>query len=407
MTERTKKILIAALFVVVVAGVAYLLYSVFFKPTAPPAVQPGAAPTYNLLPTAGKAIPQAAVTPTAPGALAPGAAIPSAVPGPVAAPSRTQVVSSQPANAISLSPTGELRTYNPTDGKFYKIADDGTVTPLSNNVFYSVQKVDWGHSTDKAILTYPDGSKTLYDFTKDKQVTLPSHWEQFDFAPQDDRIVAKSMGNNESNRFLITANPDGTNARAIEDMGDNADYVRVGWSPNNQVVAFSMTGEPMGMDRQQVLLVGQNHENFKGLVVEGRGFEPSWSPSGNNLLYSVYSSNDGFRPRLWVSGASGDNVNANRRDIGLMTWADKCVWQNETAVVCAVPTSLEEGSALQRDIAVNVPDNLYKINLQTGTTLNLGAPDGNPTVEQPTLSKDGKTLYYSDRQTGKLMKFAL
>ena len=206
---------------------------------------------------------------------------------------------------------------------------------------------------------------------------------------------------------MITANPDGTNAKAIEDLGNNQDKAHVSWSPNNQIVAYSFTGDPLGYDRQQVLLIGQNQENFKGLIVEGRGFVPNWSPTGDNLLYSVYNSSEGYLPKLWVSGASGDNINGNRRSLELNTWADKCAWQNETSLVCAVPTSLEVGSGLQRDIANDVPDSIYKINLQTGEKLNLGVPVGKPTVGQMTLSKDGKAVYYTNLSTGALERFAL
>ncbi len=409
MNERLKRGLMIAGFLIITAAIAYLMYRVFFRPLAPVEVAPAPAVPTGKLPSAGKAIPGAAVpAPTAESLPSAPAIPPLQLPPTAAALPRTLVLRNEITQSISMSPSGSgIRSYNPNDGKFYRILDDGTAIPMSDQTFFNADNVSWGKSTDQAVIHFPDGSKVLYDFRTQRQTTLPKHWDDFDFSPQDDRVVAKSLGNNEDNRFLITSNPDGTGAKIIEALGDNQDKVAVSWSPNNQVVAFAATGEPLGLERQELLLIGQNHENFKGLVVEGRGFTPSWSPSGNNLLYSTYRSEDGYRPTLWISGASGDNVNANRRSIALQTWADKCAWQNEETIICAVPTALGEGAGLQRQVFANVPDAIVRVNASTGQVLNLGQPEGNPSIQKMLLSSDGKYAYYTDALTGRLMRFEL
>ncbi|MBM3204915.1 hypothetical protein FJZ48_02975 [Candidatus Uhrbacteria bacterium] len=407
MNERVKRILMIIIFLIIVFGAGYLLYLFFFKSTAPKPPEAGA-------PIAGQGLPKAApgqratsTTPTGPGGLPGSQLAPGQIPSELIPESRTQVLYDKTTRALSLAPNGNARLYDPLDGKFYRVDAQGNTIPLSNQTFYDVQDVDWGKQSDKAILSYPDGTKTLYDFTTDKQVTLPKHWDDFDFSPQDDAIAAKSVGNNESNRFLIVSNPDGTDARAVEELGENQDKVHVSWSPNNQIIAYSFTGDPIGFDRQSVVLLGKNGENFKSLIVEGRGLVPNWSPNGENLLYSVYNASNGYRPELWISGASGDNINANRRNLSIQTWADKCVWQDPDTLFCAVPVGLEEGAGLQREVANDVSDSIYKIDLKAGQKINLGIPDGAPTIDKLIVAPDGKSVMYTDRNTGKLMKYAL
>lgn len=411
MSERLKRILVICAFVGVTLGFAYAIYYLFFRPTGP-AVVPGAKPpgVTGQLPGAGQAVP----SPTGvPGAVPPGG-LPSAVPVPTLpgfqtiTEVKTRVLTDIPANNISLSPTGQgIRFYDPSTGKFYRILDDGTQVELSDQTFFNVDTVTWGNDSNKAILTFPDGSKIVYDFDTKKQVTLPQHWEDFNFSPSDDHLVAKSIGNNETNRFLIVAKSDGTDARTIEDLGTNADQVHVSWSPTSQIIAYSFTGDPIGQDRQNVVMLGQNHENFKYLVTEGRGFLPNWSPSGHTLLYSVYNSGDGYRPTLWVSTVQGDEMNANRRNLSLNTWADKCTWLSETKLACAVPTSIEEGAALQREITTDVPDFIYTIDLETAAVVNHGQPDGSPSIHQILPTPDKTGIYYNDNASGKLVKFTL
>ncbi len=411
MNDRLKRVLLIVGFLLVVIAIAFGIYWVFFRrPTTPVVTQPGVQTPGGSFPSAGTGGPQGATTtPEGPGGLPtqPGQPFIPSIPEGIPTAPRTRVLRATPTTNVSMASNGQIRGYNPDDGRFYRVTVDGEETPLSNQAFFGVESVNWGNSTDKAVINYPDGSNILYDFATDKQVTLPKHWEDFNFSPDDGQIVAKSVGNNSDNRFLVVANPDGTNARPIETLGDNQDKVHSSWSPNNQSVAYSFTGEKLGLDRQQIILLGQNQENFKGLVVEGRGFVPAWSPSGQNLLYSVYSSANNYLPSLWISGATGDSINANRTNLQINTWADKCTWSGEQALVCGVPTRLGQGAGLQRDAFANVPDEIWKINLQTGEKINLGQPQGGASITNMSVTPDGKSAIFTDSTSGRLIRFDL
>lgn len=409
--ERMRKWYLLGGFLLISGLFGAALFFLFFRSQPVPSVPgtPTPAPLSGTLPGAGKATPGAIVSSTVPGFLPSGVTRPGSTgPSTPSAPPKTVVLNERVTQYLSASPTGNgFRSYNGDDGKFYRILADGTKQALSDQAFYDVKDVSWGKTSDKAVLEFPDGSNILYDFSNNRQVTLPKHWTEFDFSPNDQQVIAKSLGNNESNRFLVIANNDGSGAHAIQELGDNASKVQVAWSPNNQVVAYSHTGDAVGFDRESIILIGQNQENYKALITEGRGFLPNWSPSGNHLLYSVYTSDNGYLPQLWVSGGTGDNMNANRRRIELNTWADKCTWASEDVIYCGVPSSLGVGAGLQRDSVPAGPDSIVKIDLKTGTNTNLGQPDGNHTIQKLTLSADQKTAFFTDRITGQFIRFDL
>lgn len=411
MNENLKRALFIVAFLVLVVGAGYGLYVLFFKGENPIIRPPTTTSTTpGQLPSSGTGSRPTSTTPGGTGSLpsTPGQPFNPSLPTGVPQTNRSTVLRSDVTRSISVSPTGAVRGYDPLTGKFYKVNADGTTTELSSQSFVGVDQVAWGNRTDKAVLSYPDGTNVLYDFTSQKQTTLPKHWEDFGFSPQDDAIAAKSLGANEDNNFLVISNPDGTNAQPVQELGNNASKVHVSWSPSNQVVAYSFTGDALGFDRQQVILVGKNQENFRGLDVEGRGFIPTWSPSGKNLLYSVYQSGNGYLPSLWVSGAVGDDIGSNRRELQINTWADKCAWKSESEIICGVPTNLGAGAALQRSLFTNTPDQLVKINVDTGETVIYGkAASEDTAVQQITITPDGKAAIFTDSISGKLIRFEL
>lgn len=417
MDERKKKLFFIALFIIAVVGIAIVLYLLFFRaltPTNPIQTGPGA--TENSLPRAATGTPPIGTVDSngqlIPGSTVvfPGTEIPT-LPDNGLLPNqpRAQVIAQNIQQPIALTPGGgsSVRYYSGDDGKFYSILDDGTRVLLSDTVFPNVSKVTWGNQSEKAVIGFPDGSQVIYDFDTDKQSTVPRFWQDLAFSPSDQQIVGKSLGTSPTNRFLIIADSDGSNPQPIEELGNNQDKVLVNWSPNNQVVAFSRTGEALGDGREQILLVGKNHENMRGLVVEGRGFLPNWSPDGSQLLYSVWTNDNNYHPTLWISGASGDQVNANRRRISLETWADKCTWIDNTSLLCGVPRNMPDGAGLQRALFDIGPDVLYRMNISNGQVSEVTGLGANIVVKSLEVSSDGQTAFVVDGASGQLIRVRL
>ncbi len=406
-----KKIILITIFVIAAAGLGYSVYYFFFRPT----FLPTNAPETNInveqpgvLPGAGTAQP---TEPTAPSTEEPASTPTFPTVSEIAAGGETRVksvIKEIVQEPVFNEKTGDILYYNKDKSEFYKIDSSGKKSLLSEKNFYQVQNVIWSSQKDRAVLEYPDGSKILYDFTNDKQITLDKNWSDFSFSSDGQNIGLKINSDNPDNRWLAEVNNDGTGLKILESLGDNADKVQVALSPNNQVVAFSATGDAMGYDREEILFIGFHGENFRSIVVEGRGFKGEWSPQGNRIIYSVWNSDSGYRPTLWTTEAEGDNIGKNRKNLDLGTWVDKCAFSSDNQnVYCAVPRELPEGSGMIPEIA-NSGDDFYKINLDTGDKTFLARPDvGTFNVNSIFLSSEENFLYFSDKDSGQLYKIQL
>lgn len=403
LTETIKRRILIVGFIVAVIGIALALYFVFFKTESAPDLQTdelsGTLPSSQRLPSAAEPL-------DSPRQISGIDRLPAAA---IAAGgiTQTEVLNLSGTVAAAAGKNGEVSFLNENDGRFYKVTKDGRVVTMTDKKFFGVEELQWNNNNSKTIMEFPDGSNVFFDFEKQKQVTLPKHWDEFEFAQDTDHIAAKSLGDGKEDNWLITANPDGSGARALEPLGSIADKVTVSYSPNGQTVAFSDTGEPVGGERQGLLLLGKNGENLPQLIVDGSNFIPNWSPGGKKLVYSTVHTKDSWNPRLYVVNAQGDAIGSAKRDLGVNTWADKCMFVNDFEMFCAVPDQLEPGTGLQRSLADFVPDTVYKIDIRNGAKTSIGRPEDNISISSVSASADQSVLFLTDAITGSLHKMRL
>lgn len=413
MNERLRRFLLIAGFILVVAGMVFAIYWVFFRgqPTTPgvknantgninglPPISNGntnRTPTGNIngLPLTN--------TSTGPSRFANGGAT-------IAEP-----VTTVPTSGPTVSTNGDLVYYDRPTGKFFRQSSDGTnKSVLTDAVYRDVETITWDPNGTKAVLTFPDDSKVLYDFNQKKQYTLPRELNEFSFSPNGDQLASKYLdAQHPDNQWLMVSRPDGTGAQSIEQLGENARKVTTSWSPNNSVIATFE--QSTNASSSEIIFLGKSGENLPSAQVDGRGFIPNWSPDGNRVLYSTYSDVTDNAPHLYLMDGSADRLGQNILDLNLDTRADKCVFsQDNHTVFCAVPYYPVSNSGPQPSLAFSVPDNIYSIDLLRGSATLVARPvDGSQrqrfSMGSIKLSTDESTLYFTDTQTGYLHRLLL
>lgn len=301
--------------------------------------------------------------------------------------------------------------YDPSAGRFYRKDASGNVVQIGDAFFPNAGNVQWSPTQDQVIFATPDGKNVYYDLKTGKQSILPQEMSQIRFSETGSQIAYKFYAPDTENRFLGISNPDGTELKVIETLGTETEDVAVNWSPTGQIIAtFRDSTEG---DKQNVYFVGQEGENFENLEVDGRGFLGEWSPAGRQMVYSIYSPDTDYKPRLWIANADGsDLTGTGELNLGVETYADKCAFASETSLYCAVPRRLETGAGIYRELADDTQDRFYRIDVTTGDSTLIANPvnkDRNNNVRASNLdvSDDGKTLYYINDETKQLESLAL
>jgi len=406
-----KKILLIILFLALCFGLGFGIYYLFFYSPEPRPGEPGFIGQGGNLPSADNAQNNLTGGDTGVGGVGGGQTTGRAPVGNAGLKGQAVALPITVDKVVSpiLSASGQgIIFYNPLNNKFYNINDKGEKVAISDKEFYQVQNVYWSNDKTKAIIEYPDGNKILYDFIKNKQLTLQKEITEPEFNNLG-QVAYKHITSETDNNWLAVSDPNGSGTTLIEELGDNAGEVQVAWSPTGEVVA--LFGKPIGSDQTEVYFIGLKGENFKSLIVDGSNFKGLWSPSGARLLYQAVSGQNNYNPSLWIADAEGDTIGNHKFSLGLSTWVDKCVFQSEKIVYCAVPRELREGAGLYPELITDTEDLIYRIDLSTGLKELVAEPIDETgkkfNIEKLYLSESGNYLFFWNKNDGKVYKMQL
>lgn len=413
--SNTKKILLIAGFFLVCMAIGLTIYWLFFLPTPPTSIEPttgikpGELPVSGERPIGEEQLPTNVEIPTITPPITqvepfePSATVSEIANGGI---TRVNTLIQEKNNHLSIDSTGNnLLSYNSDTGEFYRLTSDGEKISLTADKFYGVQDIAWAPKSEKAILEFPDGSNIFYDFKTDRQVTLPKDWTEFNFNSTESQIAFKDMNANTQKRFLAISNPDGSAQKYLEHLGTQANKVTVQWSPTNNIVGTF--NDSSTYDFSKIYLIGTNQENFRAIDINGYNVDYQYNPSGSHIVYSAQNRQSEHKPLLHIVEASGDRIGYNNISLNLNTWADKCTFQNNTTMYCAVPKELPTGSGWVRELADNVGDYIYRVDLASGSVSFVAEPQYEYNIEQIQVSTDGSILYFTDKYSGNLHSIKL
>lgn len=398
MSERLKFILKIAGFILACVVIALAIYFVFFKKAITSVTTgPGTTVTGGALPGAATGTPGTTTPGETPGGTTGGGT--TLPPSTIAKGGETftTLLTNTSVKSPTVTANGSVAYYDPADGKFYTVDAKGNVVALSQATFPKADAVTFDTGATSAVIEFPDGSNVVYDFETAKQVTLPSHWEDFSFSGTGDSLAAKSVGTDASNRALVVTNTDGTQTKVLASLGSNDDKVSVSWSPNNTVLGFSATGGSTGgtFGRQEIYLIGPDGSASGVLIVDGTSFHNIWAPDGNHLLYSVADPGNGYKATLWYADSRGDRNGDSRRKMAVSTLVNKCTFASATTVYCGVPREMPAGGGSDESL-ITASDDVYKINITTGNATLVAIPAADTKIFSPSVSSDGANFFYAD-----------
>jgi len=323
---------------------------------------------------------------------------------------RADAITSTRALYSTVSGNGMLQYYDRDEGLFYRMSPNGgEPILLSDEIFRGVDNVVWSHAGDGAILEFPDGANIYYNFESKERATLPKVAREFSFSPQDEQIAYEYIGENPDDRWIIESGANGQGQRIISSIGSEPYNLQINWSPNNQMVAtFRDVTSSAG---EEVFFLGFNNENYLSLQTNGIGFEGKWSPTGRQILYSVYSEGTNYNPVLYIAVGEGEDIGLGNRSLKIQTWPDKCVFAGESELYCAVPQYLDLGTGIFREQAAGTPDTIYRVDLERGVSTPIAFPETEGTnaftIETLNIAKDNSELYFTDTATGKIRRLRL
>lgn len=386
--SNLKRILLSLGLLVIAGAMGFGLYWLFFRsPSLPPVKPPVNPPGGGQFPQAGQG--GQGTTPTGTGRfpISPDDGV-----GPYVATGTVDGI----AGAVTAD-DGSIRYYDALRQQFVFLAADGSITPLSPERFFGVSDVTWAPGNSRAIVAYPDGSKVLYDFGTQQQSTLPRQMSDFSFDPTGTKLASLYLGSSREEQWLVTSNADGSQIQLVEPVGGSVQKFKPSWSPNGQIVG--VFAEAVDGDRQEVIPIGRNGENFRSFIAPGRGFTAEWSPSGERVLYSVFNAASQGRPELYLADGHADTFGSNSTSLGLATSADLCSFSG-TSVYCA---ALDNPPALlgsYPELAQGEPASLWRVDLASGQRTRVTQLPRGFTPSRVLVSDGG--VYVADQATGRL-----
>ena len=226
----------------------------------------------------------------------------------------------------------------------------------------------WAPNKNKAITVFQDNlgtvSKYLYNISDKKSSPLGKYLSYISWSQDSNKITYQFQNDATGANDISTANPDGSKFSIV--LSTRMKNLIVEWPTTN----IYLRERPSGLTQSTLYSLSPTSKALNKIISDIYGFSVKWSQKGDKILYSETNSK-GTNIGIVVANNNG----GNKKAIGISTFAEKCVWSQDTRYVfCAIPKNIKEAEVLPDDFykgAFISDDEFYKINVSTGEKTNI------------------------------------
>ncbi|HYU65031.1 MAG TPA: hypothetical protein VEK36_02085 [Candidatus Paceibacterota bacterium] len=272
---------------------------------------------------------------------------------------------------LAISPTNsnsknKVLYYEKTIGRVFETAIDGRgEATISETKLPNFIQTLWSSDKQQVISQFrtPQGLQfRYYNYETKKSAAFAQNIRSIAFSPDSQEVVYFQTEGELGSIYL--ALPDGSDPKKILDT--RIPEIKLEWPSAQEIIA--QTNQNSTSD----ILIISPEGGITRVLTEQKGLRHSWSPSGNNLVFS--STDQGTTTLQFM------NIQTkNQGTIALDTTADKCIWStDERSIICAVPKS------------TIASEDFFRFDIITGKQELLFASDSsNPpiSVQEPFLSQ--------------------
>jgi len=269
----------------------------------------------------------------------------------------------------------KVKYYSVSNGNVFQSDFDGSnLIRLSSNILTDIVKVVWSPNKNKVIGFFENNQtikKYLYNFSDQRAILLNSNIRDIAWAQDREKIAYQYYDPQTEENSLNIAEPDGSQWETI--IKTRMKDLIVEWPDTSKLAVRT---RPSGLTQSVAYIINLADKKMEKIFSGNYGLTLLWSPLGDKILFSETNS-QGKKLKLKIADNKGRIIGETK----LATLPEKCVWSQDNRVFfCAVPRVIAEKAIMPDDYykgILNLSDDLYKINLETGQAYLLTSESSN------------------------------
>jgi len=306
----------------------------------------------------------------------------------------------------------KIRFYDKNDGNVKEIDFDGaTEKVIFENNLNNLVDIKWSPNKSFVISSFKNdgGIKFyLYSYITMKSVELKNEIDSVVWGNQGDKIIYKHFNNENKERSLNVADPNGKNWKKLVSLEEKLKKISIVQVPQTLFVSFWNYPDAFQetiLNKINIIDGGDTENILKGKF----GANYLWSPDGRNFLVSSVNKG-GSDLKLEIGSADGLTF----KDLNIPTITDKCIWTKDgSSVLCALPADIPEEAVFPNEYQnrkILTKDTFWKINIESGKKeriVELQDFNEDQDASNLFLSPKEDILFFINRHNNKLYRIIL